>query len=303
MTSVIFSESPAKGALHLLPKETTAISYNYTSDQLALAAHMEDNFVKVDQEDPRNFSVYDRFFRDNCYNCSFNAGYRCNSVQGRGFHSYTVCPRGLTVPEPDKVTFDVAPTIFQMYLSLSSREQRFNNIHEGKAVIQATQINNNRIKLSRNRRALANTWGSDNRICWGRNERPKSLKSMVKLFFDTRFNNDLVKIHEFFTNNSVVKQDIETNNFFRTYSTRYSLITPKADALFMLHAEDSISAFFWMISAGFKPIKEASHLMLIPLTETKLEHEGVTYSGYLTNADACGKEWFVNKNGELLGQL
>jgi hypothetical protein len=303
MNSILFSESPAKGNLHLLPQQTAAISYTFTPDRLFLAAHMEDNFAKVDQVDPSSRSVYDDFYRANCQNCTHENGRRCRSVRDCGFGPDTACPKGLTLPEEQRVTFDVAPTVFQIGLNIKSREQRFQVSPDlQSAFLQATQVSNNRIKFSRQRKHLANTHGSHS-ICWGGNEKPKSLKSMVNLFFGTPFNNDLTKIREFVRNNETVKADITADNFFRTYAQNYNFIAEKADALFMLHAEDNIAAFFWMISAGFKPIKDAKYMMLLPLRETTLEHEGVKYPGYLTMADSCKKEWFVTKNGELIGQL
>ena len=304
MNSVLFSDSPAKGNLHLLPEKTTAISYTYTSDRLFLAAHMEDNFAKVDQVIPHSSVVYNDFYTENCHRCVHDNGRRCYSVREYGVNHDTECSKGLTFPEPEKVTFDVAPSVFQIGLDINSRDHRFRSTNDHqKAFLQATQVVNNRIKFSRNRKSLANTWRSENKICWGRNERPKSLKSMVKLFFDTPFNNDLTTIHEFVSNNETVKNDIKDGNFFKTYAANFKFIAEKADALFMLHAEDNISAFFWMISAGFKPLKEANYMMLLPLRETILEHEGVKYPGYLTMHDSCKKEWFVTKNGELIGQL
>jgi hypothetical protein len=303
MNSVLFSESPAKGNLHLLPQQTAAISYTFTPDRLFLAAHMEENFAKVDQVDPSSRSDYDDFYRANCHNCTHENGRRCRWVSDYGIGPDTVCPKGLTLPEEQWVTFDVAPTVFQIGLNIKSRDQRFQvSPDRQSAFLQATQVSNNRIKFSRQRKHLANTHSSHS-ICWGNNEKPKSLKSMVKLFFETPFNNDLTKIREFVRNNEIVKTDITADNFFRTYAQNYNFIAEKADALFMLHAEDNVAAFFWMISAGFKPIKDAKYMMLLPLRETVLEHEGVKYPGYLTMADSCKKEWFVTKNGELIGQL
>jgi hypothetical protein len=301
MTS-IFSDTPAVGKLHLLPAKTDAVSYNYTSDQLMLAAHMEDNFAEVDQSENLTSSHYNTFYHDNCYNCTFDNGRRCSSVRNYGLNQDTRCPREIPLPEPRHFKFDVAPTIFQIYLNLN-RRNRFESVHNDKAVLQGTKVNNKRIKLSRNKKALANTWSDSNVICWGRNEPPKNLKSMARIFLEAPFNNDLVKIHQFESNNRSVKADIEQDNFFRTYSTRYNFIAEKADALYLIHAEDNVSAFFWMISAGFKTIKEAPFIIIIPLRQTEFEHEGVTYRGYLTPADACGKEWFINRNGELLGQM
>lgn len=303
MTSILFSNTPAKGNLHLLPEKTTAITYSYTSDRLLLSAHMEDNFASVDQVDMHHNNVYERFFHIHCYNCGHDNGRRCSSVRQHGMNEQTVCPIGLKVDEPERVTFDVAPAVFQIYLNLTTSEKRFQATNDyQKAFLQATQVNGKRVKFSRNRKTLANTW-NDNRICWGRNEQPKSLKSMVKLFFDSPFNNDLTRIRDFVRHNATIKNDIATDNFFRTYTTKYKLVAEKADALFMLHAEDNTSAFFWMIAAGFKPLNEAKHLMLIPLRETILEHEGNTYPGYLTCPDSCKKEWFVTKSGDLIGQL
>jgi hypothetical protein len=302
MTS-IFSDSPAAGKLHLLPEKTTAISYNFTSDQLMLAAHMEDNSAEVDQRENTSSVAVNNFFSDHCRYCNFVDGRRCQSVLDVGFNADTNCPRGLTLPEPRHFKFDVAPTIFHIYLGLSNRHRRFERVGYDKAVLQGSKVTNKRIKLSRNKKALANTYSDSNRICWGNNLAPKNLKSMARVFFEAPFNNDLVKIRDFEHNNQLVKEDIEQDNFFRTYSTRYNFIAEKADALFMVHAEDNVSAFFWMIAAGFKSIKEAPFIILLPLKRTEFEHEGVTYCGYLTSADACGKEWFINRNGELLGQM
>lgn len=304
MTSLLFSETPAKGSLHLLPRNTTAISYNYSPDQLLLAAHLEDNCAKVNQLNQVDNRVYDVFFNENCYDCVHDSGRRCRSVREEGFNYLTVCPRGLETPTPDKVEFDVAPAIFHCHLNLS-QEKRFQSCYS-KAFLQGTVVNNKRIKLSRNRKPMANTWGrrdEDFKICWGGNLAPKSLRGIVKLFFDSPFNNDLVKIRDFVANNQVVKNDIKSDNYFRTYSTLYTLITEKADALFLLHAEDNVAAFFWMLAAGFKPLNDANHLLLLPVMETQLEHEGVTYHGYLTQKDSCNKEWFITKNGDLIGQL
>jgi len=302
MTS-IFSDSPAVGKLHPLPEKIDAVSYNYTPDQLMIAAHTEDNAAKVDQRENLTSSQINNFFHENCYNCTFDENRRCESVRRNGFNENTNCPRGLEIPQPRQFQFDVAPTIFQIYLNLSNRNRRFETNRLDRAILQATKVINKRIKLSRNKKALANTWNDNNVICWGSNEFPKNLRSMAKVFFDAPFNNDLVKIHQFESNNRVVKSDIEQDNFFRTYSTRHKFLAEKADALYMLHAEDNVASFFWMIAAGFKPIQEAKFIILLPLKKTEFEHNGVTYRGYLTPADACGKEWFINRNGELLGQM
>lgn len=303
MTSILFSDTPAKGYLHPLPNKTTAISYSYTPDLLTISAHMEDNFAHVEQRDPQTSRYYDSFFQTNCYNCKFENGGRCQSVRDSGFGpSTTVCPRGIEIDQGDEVKFDVAPAIFNIPLQLSPKQRFVPQAHFNRVWLQASMVKDKRIKLSRNRKGLANTWSGSNVICWGRNQEPKNLRGMVRLFFESPFNNDLVSIKEFVENNEIIKKDVETGNFFRTYS-RYKFITEKSDALFMLHAEDNVQAFFWMISAGFKPIADASHLMLIPLTETVLEHEGNSYPGYLTEPDSCNKQWFVTKSGDLIGQL
>ena len=308
--SIIFSEAPSKGKLHLLPSETDAVSYNFTPDRLLLSAHMKDDVAKVNQVNPLSGRVYDSFFSRNCYNCTHNSQRRCKAVQdGGGFYfttfpvEQTHCPSGIEIPKATEINFDVAPTIFQINLNIANPRHRFESVDYNLAILQATKVVNKRIKLSRNKKALANTWQENNNICWGRNNQPKNLRGIAKLFFEAPFNNDLVSIEQFKRNCETVKSDIEMDNFYRTYSTRYSYLADKADALYMIHAEDNVATFFWLLSAGFKPIKEAPFLILLPLTEMQIEHEGVVYHGYSTPNDACNKQWFINRSGDLLGQM
>lgn len=308
--SIIFSEAPSKGQLHRLPSETDAISYSFSSDRLVLSAHMKDDVATVNQVNPLHRREYDSFFSNNCYNCRHDSGSRCSAVQSVGGFfpdtfpdSVTRCPAGNTIPSSNNVNFKVAPTIFQINLNIVSPRHRFESVGFSFAVLQATKVINKRIKLSRNKKPLANTWAESNAICWGGNNQPKNLRGIAKLFFEAPFNNDLVSIQQFESNCNAVKNDIEMDNFYRTYSTRYNYLADRADALYMIHAEDNVATFFWLLSAGFKPIKEAPFLILLPLTQMQIEHEGTVYHGYSTPNDACNKQWFINRSGDLLGQM
>jgi hypothetical protein len=303
MTSIIFSDTNPVGSVHLVPKNAQAISYKYTPDRLFLYAHLGDNYATVDQPNMITRNEVSRFYERHCFNCRHENGSRCSEVRNNGYQPGTPCPAGHRIPEVEHLNFQVAPSIFEYGMKLTKNDNGTRFVQSDTRVfLQASMVTNKRIKVGKNKLSTSNVHADTYVVCWGSTEMPNSLRSMVNNFFRSIFNNDLTTLNQFIRNNDAVKADLATDNFFRTYSS-YRVISENADAIYVIHSEDNLAAYFWLNAAGFKPIPESNNLMFVPLTETTIDIDGYAYSGYMTEPDKCKKSWFITPDGQLIGQL
>jgi hypothetical protein len=322
--SAIFPTYPASVRIHLLPKGEKSITYS-VSDVLTFSAWMPDGVFSINQETmPSN----DNFYANYCRHCHRNCGdyyddYRdeygdidydhddlandCGVYQDG--YSGQSCPEGFRL-EKTVLSFPISDMVFEVRLTHLGESPRFTLVSDS-ARLQKLEISDDPsapLKASILRMA-SNVFGDEGEpggICWGYNDRPRNLRVIVSQYFNTRFNNDLLPLHEF-------EHNCEEARYDNTLSSRYLpknthlLCGSEADAIMLLDAESNVQAFYTMIMAGFTPLTGANHIMAIPLIESEIEVNGGTYIGYLTIPDCVGKQWFISnetqKTGILLGQI
>lgn len=317
--SVIFPTEPAKVNIHPVPKDAEMITYR-VDDTLNLSAWMPENFQRVQQErNETNDDFYERCC-DRCYiNCSsYLDDYEdedgevdwdhpdlndyCN-VYADGYHGQ-YCPRGF-VKDNINIDFLVSNMVFEVHLTHLGEVPRY-KYSSDTAYIQAGKMINEEL-VATSMRMASNVFGYEDTpegICWGYNSKPTNLREAVSLYFSTPFNNDLLNLETFEENCIGSMREVARDR----YSTNYlhhneRFLTYTTDALMIVDAEENVQAFFTMLMAGFKPLPEASHVMLIPLKESEIEKNGKVYSGYITIPDEVNKSWFISPTGEMSGLL
>lgn len=313
--SVIFPTKPSQINIHLLPKNSKMISYSVT-DCLTIKSWMPDGFNRFSQ---KVHETYDEFHENHCRSCDSycrvdisdyedengevdwdhpDLQYRCD-VYDEGYEG--VCVRGYQ-HEERHVEFDISEMVFCISLTHLGTKYypTFNRINDS-AYLCASQVEDGVIYVTEKYMA-SNVFGTDDYpegICWGYNKSPQNLRGIVNSYFSTPFNNDLTPIDAFFENTQSVRSD---SSEYRLEDEKI-ISTSSPDALILVDAEHDVSAFFQLLSAGYKPLPEAPHIMIIPLTETTITKNECSYSGYVTVNDDLGKQWFVTNDGLLIGQV
>ena len=315
--SAIFPTEPPSAQIHLLPKNSHFISYNL-DDNLNISAWMHDEFITIDQS---NKLSNDTFYEMYCNNCvrakyGFLKDYTdeegevdwdridggidkfCN-VYDEGYYGQ-YCIYGYNKEKIDN--FTVAPMVFTISLSSTTFKTLDNR---DRAFLQAATLENKHIYTT-DRYMASNVHGSEespNHICWGENSQPQDLRSIVFDYSNTPFNDDLVTLDAFEDNCHILRQKIKEDEFHHRSKDTFLCLGQDADALLIVSAEDNIPTFFTLLSAGFKSLSKAPHIMLIPLKQTEIVKGGLNYSGYQTTEDAVNRNWFVTMNGLLVGQI
>ena len=315
--SAIFPTEPPSAQIHLLPKNSHFISYN-VDDNLNVSAWMKDEFLTIDQS---NKLSNDEYYKEHCDNCARSTSYFLKDyrdedgdvdwdrieggednfcdVYDEGYHGQ-YCIYGYNKEEINY--FTVAPMVFTISLSLTT----FKTLNDrDRAFLQAAILENKHIYTT-NRYMASNVHGNEDSlsyICWGKNSQPQDLRSIVFDYSNTPFNNDLVTLDAFEENCYILRQKIKEDEFHHRSKDTFLCLGEDADALLIVSAEDNIPTFFTLLSAGFKSLSKAPHIMLIPLKQTEIVKGGLNYSGYQTTADAVNRNWFVTMNGLLVGQI
>jgi hypothetical protein len=321
--SVIFQTTPPSVRIHLLPKESQFISYR-VDGFLTISAWMPDRFSTVNQQRAYN---NDDFYADNCADCARNCSSfienhwdeetddvdwseipggeegHCN-VYDDGYHGQD-CPEGYVVGTRDRdINFDISNMVFEISIThLNGESERYTRKQDS-AFLQAAKIVNGNIR-SGIKLAASNVFGDDlhpGLICWGLNYPAQNLREMVLNYLETPFNNDLLNLTAFERNCNTIRREAAANSYTSNFHNKF-LCDGEADALMIVDAEQDIPAFFTMLSAGFRSIVEAPHVMLVPLKECIFERDGSTYEGFKTISDAVDKNWYVSKTGLLVGQI
>lgn len=317
--SVIFPTEPAKVNIHPVPKNAEMITYR-VDDTLSLAAWMPNDFHRVqEQRNETNDDFFERYC-DGCYrNCSSYLddyadddgeidwdhpdldGY-CN-VYEDGYYGQH-CPRGF-VKDNNNIDFSVSNMVFEVHLTHLGDVPRYQYSRDT-AFIQAGKMVNEEL-VTTSMRMASNVFGDEESpegICWGYNSKPNNLREAVSLYFSTPFNNDLLNLETFEDNCITCRREVARDRYSSCYLTNTErFLTYTTDALMIVDAEENVQAFFTMLMAGFKPLPEASHVMLIPLKESEIEKNGKVYHGYITSPDEVNKSWFISPTGEMSGLL
>lgn len=323
--SVIFPTEPAKVNLHMLPKGAEMITYK-VKDSITISAWMPDGFQTVEYV---GISDNDDFYHSHCEGCSRNCGYfleqfededgeidwdhsdlqgHCN-VYDEGYHGQS-CPEGYE-KEDEEFIFDVSNMVFSIGITHLGNPPRFERVSDT-AYLQAGRVNENGNLEATSIRMASNVFGGEEYpegICWGYNMKPKNLRDIVFDYFNAPFNNDLTTV-DAFENNCQDVRYCKDNDYYEQENLLHSNerhLVNGADALMLVDAELNIQAFYTMLMAGFRPLPETPHVMMIPLYEYEFIRDGVEFRGYKTKEDAVGKVWYVHPNGleegVLVGQL
>ena len=313
--SIIFPTEPNKVNVHLLPQGAKLITYS-VSDTLWIKAWMPDGFRQVQQDCVVN---NEDFFHQHCEEChrncyDFLSEYEDedgeidwdNPSLSNHCHVYDngytgqVCPEGNTL-EPEYIDFELGPMVFGISLNhLNSRYPKFER--EGDTAYFCSGYEENEEFLTTDTYLAANVYGSSDypgSICWGGNSYPNSLRGIVETYFNAPFNSDLLSLEQFEYNSNNCSSD----DNYEENTTEKVLCDFSPDALMLIDASEHSYAFFQMLTAGFKSLPEAPHVMMIPLFLSEVEKNGNTYSGYLTVTDDVGKQWFVTHDGLIVGQI
>lgn len=321
--SVIFPTEPNKVVIHPLPKEANLITYS-VRDLLWIESWLPDGYKTINQEIDMDNDDFYHTFCDGCTrNCySFLSKYEdedndvdwdhpdlnnhCN-VYDDGYHGQH-CPEGHSFDDSDDSTinFSVAPMVFGIalhHLSEDHYNRRFDKVTDTAYLCDGYEDEDG---FHRTDSLIAsNVYGNSDdigNICWGGNARPQNLANVVDTYFSSPFNNDLTPLPAFEQNSDDVKSYVHNNAYHLDEGTKV-LCNFSPDALMIIDASKDISAFFYLLSAGFKSIPEAPHVMMVPLFNKTVEKDGNTFDGYVTVNDAVDKEWFVTHDGLLVGQV
>lgn len=317
--SAIFPTQPNKSTIHLLPKGAEMITYS-VSDTLWIMAWMPDGYRRVQQEYTKsNDAFYNEFCEECRRNCfDFLSEYEDEggeidwdhpdlrnhcSVYDNGY-SGQKCPEGNEL-EDETVDFNLAPMVFGISLNIHSKTYRFERCTDT-AYFCAGRVDSDGAVLSTDITMAANVFGSEDYpegICWGNNDRPETLRGIVESYFATPFNSDLLPLADFEENSNYMRRNSQSDKNYHLDVDENLLCKGSPDALMLLDAEQNVSSFFQMLTAGYKSLDKAPHIMMIPLFESKIEKNGYTFDGYLTSLDDVGKHWFVTHDGLIIGQV
>ena len=318
--SLIFPTEPSKTVVHPLPKKAERITYS-VADTLWIKAWMSDGLYNIQQESDVS---HDDFYHEHCDSCHRNCydflteyededgeidwdtpelRNHCN-VYDNGY-SGQPCPEG-NVLEPEEVDFELGPIVFGINLNhLNTRYPKFDK--EGDTAYLCAGYEDADGNFHSTEKYLpANVYGNSDypgNICWGNNDRPQYLSGIVESYFKTPFNSDLVPLKEFERASSEISFLSEDLTNFNENEEDKVLCNFSPDSLMLIDASSHAPAFFQMLTAGFKSLPEAPHIMMIPLFQSEVVKNGHTYSGYLTVKDDLDKQWFVTHDGLIVGQI
>jgi hypothetical protein len=319
--SVIFPTEPPHVHIHILPRNSEHITYR-VSDDLRISAWMPEGLHNISQ---RRQESYDGFFSRCCRGCHRNCyeflndhtdedgeidwdiidgGYNGHCfVYDNGYDGQS-CPEG-----EDLETYDFNLTIpnmvFEIALTHIGKEHPKFSKTTDSAYLCAGKYEDG-VFYSTDTFSASNVFGGDDEpenICWGYNRRPTTLREIASQYFSTPFNDDILSLDGFEENCSYLRSRISTDSFDVNRYDTYLCNGSDADALILVDAENNVPAFFTLLSAGFKSLPKAPHIMMVPIREAVINRGGNTYEGYQTIADSVGKQWFVTKDGFLVGQI
>jgi hypothetical protein len=339
MMNPIFPTDPAKVNVHLLPAGAEFTSYKVDSQALTIRAWMPANYSEFNSQESRS-RERDQFYENHCSNCERRTGrYIRNNypdlfdewgeydddemrsffesaarngtecdVWWQGFCGQN-CVEGheFTPKEAEKIS--ISNMVFDIKLNYKGKPPRFRKVHEGdNAHLQAGYYEDGVIYETPSF-AAANVYCADHRdetgykygkICWGQVNTPTNLRTIISSYFQSNFNNDLLRLSSFQENINFLEEKKDEEEYQKS---DHKFLASGYDALILIDADQDVQAFFTMLMAGFTPIPEAPHVMMIPAKTSTIQKEDSVYFGYTTQEDAVGRKWYISSEGYLIGQL
>lgn len=321
--SVIFPTQPAKVKIHPIPSNANFISYSNSFGAIALKAWMPSGLANFSYTESSLYaSDDDEFYLTFCESCERNCSqyfsdtYKYDfslcrrtffnnlrdteqdcTVYYHGYHGEE-CPLGNTLDDNDEMTeVTISDTVITIFLN---RRLLPSHSLKGEAVLCSGYVKDDEVYTTQILRS-GNCW-TNNAICWGDNRKPDNLRGMVNTYLYSSFNNDLTGL-ENYKNNNIRLEELKKNQNSYRKSMHDKFLCQGYDNLMMLDAHDDIQAFYTMLMAGFTPLPEFPHYMLIPMDTCTIAKNDNYYLGYKTEADSVGRHWYVSSEGFLIGQL
>ena len=336
----IFPTKPAKVNVHLVPPQAEFLSYFVEPDTFTLRAWMPDNFANLNESSSVQ-QEYDRFYRQNCVGCERNCRnfYETNhpelfydpeeygyldsiasavsafvdedngdcAVYWEGFRGQQ-CPMG-NVFEAKPPTHDkIANMVFDIKLTHGKTKPRFkkytDNAHlKAGYVDESGQIYETTAKPAAN--VYTSSFGYDpgyvyGKICWNNITNHLTLRDIVTSYTTSKFNNDLLRISAF---ESYISETRESMKYKQYEKSNHKFLASGYDSLILIDADKDVQAFFTMLMAGFTPLPELPHIMVVPAKTATIKKGEMIYLGYATQEDAVGRSWYISTEGFLIGQL
>jgi hypothetical protein len=335
--SAIFPTAPAKVNLHHIPSNADFITYGIQNENIILKAWMPSGLFKVEYKESKS-RLLNNFYDNHCRNCVFNdlQHYVNNyseyldeylyvkdpslyektcGVYYKGFIGQP-CNKGhIFEKNPGNNLIEVQNMVFQINLTYLGDIPRFQKTGDNAHLCAGYEENGNIYKTREY--SAPNVYSGthhnyyNGHICWGstnynrgadENEGLNSLRGITTMFFQSRTNNDLLPINRFKNFNENLF-DLKGNDDHYSKSIYDKFLCSGYDSLMLIDADQDVQAFFTMIMAGFRPIPEAPHVMMIPLKNCTIERNGNVYFGFSTQEDSVGRCWYVSSEGYLIGQL
>jgi hypothetical protein len=330
--SIIFPTEPAKVNIHPLPAKANFISYREASGGLALKAWMPSGIASVVKIDRRKaWGANDQFYEYHCSGCprSRTSYYEINYKElfdqyydGNGerpdsklYNEGTECCvhyygyRGQECPlekNPEEIqwdedyTFPISDTTIEIFLTSKLRGSTADGLR-GTAKLCSGMIIDGEIYHTRDLRS-GNCWELGN-ICWGYNSVPETLREMVNTYLYSPFNDDLTGLATYEHNCEKMEKLKKDKESIRYKSDYDKFLCQGYDNLMILDKSKDLQAFFFMLMAGFTPLPEFPHYMIIPMDTCTIVKNDNYYLGYKTEPDAVGRSWYISSEGFLIGQL
>lgn len=231
------------------------------------------------------------------------------SVWWRGFRGQ-FCLEGNEFSSTDIELKKISNMVFDIKLKYRGPSPRFEKVYKGdNAHLKAGYFENGEIyetislpasNVYSNSENLAESGYKYGPICWGGVNTPNNLRMIVDSYFQSNFNNDLLRISSFSSNIDQLESEKKDHKYKKS---NHNFICSGYDALILIDADQNVQAFFTMLMAGFTSIPEAPHVMLVPAKTSTIQKGDSMYFGYTTQKDAVGREWYISSEGYLIGQL
>jgi hypothetical protein len=338
MSNPIFPDQPALIRIYNLPAKADFISYSINSEYLTLRAWMPSGIGSFVARSSVNDAL-NQFHQDHCAGCErrttsyfretypelfddfgdynegdmnnfFDSGRDC-SVWWNGYRGQQ-CPRGFESPslEENAIGTTISNMVFDAKFSYKRKGvNKFDHVRDN-AHLQAGKLveeNDKTVIYQTQALAAANVYCGDSDhyiygpICWGANSYPTSLRGIAAKYFESRFNNDLLRLSAFTSHCAYIEDWKEKDEY--SICKNHKFVCSGYDSMMFIDALHDVQAFFTMLMAGFKPIEESPNIMMVPMKTATIHKGDCMYMGYVTEPDAVGREWYVSTEGFLIGQL
>jgi hypothetical protein len=335
--SIIFPSKPAPVAIQNLPTKAEFISYRIQEGYLKIKAWMKDGmgFIETSEDELDTYNDFHERYCDGCerithdyfcdnygngdgyidYNRAINSG-EC-MVRFDGYEGQD-CPEGHELSSTIPNRIELKNLVFEGSFFLTEKQVRSGRDEYGEKIWETVERfkpfsfnvhlckgdfdeDNNIIHTSK--RPCSNVHcdyeaPSVGKVCWGEYDTPRNIREAVSVFTTTKFNNDLINVRTFIEGIS----DVENQTPF-IKSKDNNFLCAGYDALMMLDGERDRQAFYTMLTAGFRSLPDAPHIMLIPLEQATIRKNDEFYFGYLTKPDSVGRQWYISSENYLIGQM